>query len=176
MTGYTTPVTDRTAADVTAKNTKAYFNIADWIRIYRNAQIVNSLCEIVVEDGPLLFPIVATPTITSIPSITDFNSLLLSIENFRTLNSLIQAEAPTAIKHDWIAGVENAAPKYTDVNLWENTINLVWEYLNASSYSECPTLTGDLILNSTNHDIYIGCIDSGSYDIDLQDTSRLFII
>lgn len=173
---YVTPVTDRTAADVAAKNTKAHFNIADWIRIYRNAQIVNSLVEILIEDGPLSFPVVSTPAITSIPSVTDFDNLLLSIETFRTANSLLNAVAPTAIKYNWIAGVGQPAPKYTDVNLWESTIDAIWDYLNGSSYSACPTLTGDLTITTGNLDIYIGCLDAASYIVELQGSARLFII
>ena len=173
---YTTAVTDRTAADVVAKNTKAYFNIADWSRIYRNAELVNSLCEILVEDGPLSFPIVSTPTITIIPSITDFNSLLSSVEVFRTLNSAITAVAPTAIKHDWIAGVGEISPKYTDVNLWESTIDAIWTYLNGTSYAACPTLTTNLTIPTLSFENYINCIDTGTYTIKIQGDSRLFII
>ena len=172
---YTTAVTDRTAADVAAKNTKAYFNVADWSRIYRNAQLVNSLVEISV-GAPNSFPVITAPTITSVPSLTDFNALLLSIENFRTASAPIEAVAPTAIKYDWIAGVGQPAPKYTDVNLWESTIDAIWDYLNGSSYSACPTLTGNLTITTGNLDIYIGCLDAASYIVELQGSARLFII
>lgn len=173
---YTTPVTDRTAADVVAKNTKAHFNVADWTRIYRNAQLVNSLVEILIEDGPLSFPVVSAPAITSIPSVADFDTLLLSIETFRTTNSLLTAVAPTAIKHDWIAGVGYPSPKYTDVNLWETTIDAIWTYLNGSSYLACPTLSANLTLATATTAIYINCIDTSTYTIDLQGTSKLFIL
>ena len=172
---YTTAVTDRTAADVAAKNTKAYFNVADWSRIYRNAQLVNSLVEISV-GAPNSFPVITAPTITSVPSLTDFNTLLLSIENFRTASAPIEAVAPTAITYDWIAGVAYPSPKYTDVNLWESTIDAIWIYVNGSAYSNCPTLASTLTLLTATNGIYINCIDTSTYNIDLQGTSKLFIL
>jgi hypothetical protein len=172
---YTTPVTDRTTADIAARNSKAYFNVADWTRIYRNAQLVNSLVEISV-GTPNSFPVITAPTTTAIPLVTDFNSLLLSIENFRTASAPIEAVAPTEIKHDWVAGVGQLAPKYTDVNLWETTINAIWIYLNGSSYAMCPTLSADLTLATATTAIYINCIDTSTHIIDLQGTSKLFIL
>jgi len=172
---YTTPITDRSAVDLAAKNSKAYFNVADWTRIYRNAQLVNSLVEISV-GTPNSFPAIGTKTTAAIPLVTDFNSLLLSIENFRTASAPIEAVAPTAIKNDWIAGAGQPVPKYTDVNLWETTIDAIWTYLNGSSYSMCPTLLADLTLATATTAIYINCIDTSTHIIDLQGTSKLFIL
>ncbi len=172
---YVTPVTDRTAADIAARNSKAYFNITDWTRIYRNAQLVNSLVEISV-GAANSFPVITAPVIIDLPSVTTFNSLLLSIENFRTASAPIEAVAPSAVKHNWIAGVGQPAPKYTDVNLWETTINAIWIYLNGSGYSMCPTLSADLTLATATTAIYINCIDTSTHIIDLQGTSKLFIL
>lgn len=172
---YTTPVTNRTAADIAARNNKAYFNVADWTRIYRNAQLVNSLVEISV-GAANSFPVIAAPVVTDMPSVTTFNTLLLSIENFRTASAPIEAVAPTEIKHDWIAGVGQPTPKYTDVNLWETTINAIWVYLSGSSYAMCPTLSADLTLATATTEIYINCIDTSTHIIDLQGTSKLFIL
>lgn len=174
MSGYTTPVTDRTSADIVAKNSKAYFNVADWTRIYRNAQITNSLVEIFI-GSPLLFLTVQDPTILSIPFNQTFNALLTHIETFRTASPLLEAVAPDEIFHAWQSGPGQLSPKYTDVNLWETTIDAVWTYLNGSSYPSCPTLSADLVLLTATSAIYIGCIDEGAYDIDLQGTSKLFI-
>jgi len=172
---YTTPVTDRALSDITVMTAKGYFNVADWTRIYRNAQIVNSLVEILV-NTPNSFPVISTPTIMSIPDLADFNALLLSIENFRTASAPIEAVAPTAIKHDWIAGAGQLAPKYTDINLWESTIDAIWVYANGSSYAACPTLSANLTLLTASNEIYINCIDTGTHNIDLQGTAKLFII
>lgn len=174
MSGYTTPITDRTAADITAKNSKAYFNVADWIRIYRNAQLTSSLVEIFV-NAQKLFLTVPTPTISTIPSGIAFNTLLFNIETLRTASPTFEAIAPNEISYNWLSGAGRNAPKYTDVNLWETTIHAIWTYLNGSSYPTCPTLSADLVLLTATSAIYIGCIDEGAYDIDLQGTSKLFI-
>lgn len=173
---YTTPVTDRTLADIAARNSKAYFNVTDWTRIYRNAQIVNSLVEIYEEEGPISFPSVTTQTTAAIPALADFNALLLSIETCRLKNIAFYIIATTSIKHDWVAGYGQLAPTYSDVNLWEFTINVMWEFENNQyNFEVCPTLLSNLTLNNTRK-VYIDCLDAANYEIDLQSTAELYII
>jgi len=45
---YTTAVKDRTLADIAARNSKAYFNVADWTRIKNNEQVTRNLAEILL--------------------------------------------------------------------------------------------------------------------------------
>ena len=175
---YTTPVTDRTLADIAARNSKAFFNVADWQRIYRNAQIVNSLVEIIERAGaPISFPVIATPTTATIPLVSDLNALLLNIETCRLINIAFYLAAPTSIKHDWVAGYGQVSPTYVDVNLWEFTINVIWNFENnVYNFEQCPTLSSNLTITSGNRKIYISCLDAANYEIDLQSTAELYII
>ena len=119
---YITPVTDRDADDIAAQNSKAYFNVADWERIYNNARLMVDLANIFYDSG-IVWTEVTVPTIKSIPAVADFNSMLTAIEAARV--DLNLSETPTAIKTDWEAGPTKVAPKYTDVNLWETVIDVL---------------------------------------------------
>lgn len=127
---YTTPITDRTQSDVTNKTSKAYLNVADWNRIYGNAQYVNGLFSHL--GTSVSFPTISTPTTSSFPSVTDFNSLLASIENMRlALVAIgINISGLTTIFSSWVAGYSQDAPDYQDVNTWEQSIDLIYNFLN----------------------------------------------
>lgn len=158
---YVTPVTDRTFSDIAAKNSKAYFNVADWTRIYRNGQIVVRIAGIssAGDIDYFSYPIIGTPSTTSFPLATDINNVMSSIND--VLNDF--AYGGTLLKENWIAGVGEASPTYIDVNLWESAIDWIWGRVSGSSYDVCPTLTGDLTLSADY--IVIDCIDTNGHTL-----------
>lgn len=175
---YTTPVTDRTAADIAAKNPKAYFNVADWTRVYDNSQLVNSLAAVML-DQQITFNTLTAPTIATIPSVIDFNILVGNIEFLRAyFNNEVPNVAGTlvSIKDDWEAGFNKDAPDYVDANLWESTLDAIWDYYSGDSLQVCPTLTGNLTVLTGASAIYVDCLDTANYIVDLQGTAILHII
>lgn len=162
MSGYVTPITDRAATDVDATPTsKGYFNVADWTRIYGNAKLTVSLAAIML-PASLPWTTITAPTITSFPTVTDFDALLLSIETMRAAVAI--PAAAVAIKDDYIAGVNEEAPDYNDVNLWESTIDAIWLYYDGDLIEVCPSLSADLTL--TTDYIVIDCIDTNGHTLD----------
>lgn len=173
---YVTPVTDRTYADLVALNSKAYMNVVDWARIYGNSRLVNSLAAIELATG-IQFNILSIPTTTTIPSATDVNTLAGNIERARL--AVVGESIPgtsTEIKDDYIAGAGEMAPKYTDVNLWESTLDAIWEYYNGPDLDVCPTLSADLTILTGAQEIYVDCINPGNFEIIIQGTGELHII
>ena len=174
---YTTAVYDRTNTDIYTKTSKAYLNVADWTRIYNNCQLVSSLSEILT-GAPISFILITIPTTASIPTIDDLRNITGNIETLRA--AVVAAETitgiDTEIKTDWFAGASYQAPNYQDVNAWERTIDLIWDFYNGDSYDVCPTLTGNVTVTTGNYEIYIDCIDMADYNIDLQGTANLYII
>ena len=79
---YTTPITDRDYADILAQNSKAFFNVADWTRIYNNADHVNDQVNSYYGSS-VAFTAVSSPTDDDISTIADFNTLLGNIEALR---------------------------------------------------------------------------------------------
>lgn len=173
---YTTPITDRTYADIAARNSKAYFNVADWTRIKNNEQITRSLAEILLSISVTATPIPDVTTAT-IPTTASVNALLTNIENLRLAvagESIVGTT--TEIKDDWAPGISGTSPTIVDVNLWESTIDAIWTYIHGAIYDNCPTLTVDLTVTTGNREIYIDCLDTDNYQVDLQGTATLYII
>jgi len=165
--GYSTAVTNRTIS--------SYFNVADWTRIYRNGQLAISLTEY-NQSTTISYPTQVDKTTANIPDVADFNGVLVGLEAMRLLVvSLIPSLSGTGIKDDWVEGVSNPVFDYSDVNLWETVIDAVWSYYSGSSYSVCPTLTGNLTVTTGNDDVYIDCIDIATYTVDLQGTAHLYV-
>ncbi len=173
---YTTPVTDRTYADIAARNSKAFFNVADWTRIKGNEYITRSLAEILLSISVSTTPIADVTTVT-IPTASNINPLLTNIENLRlAVAGLSIAGTSTEIKDDWATGMAVASPTFSDVNLWESTLHAIWTYINGAIYDNCPTLTVNLTVTTGNRQIYIDCLDTANYTVDLQGTATLYII
>lgn len=123
---YTTPIFDRTIADITGKTSKGYFNVADWTRIYDNA--LETRNQIYSTFGDLLtFDTVTTPTTATIPNKTDLNKLCLNIERIRVWSNTNFGTSLSAVKYDWSEGLTVLAPDYTYVNQWEQTIDIVYQ-------------------------------------------------
>lgn len=172
---YTTPVTDRTAADIVAKNSKAYFNVADWTRVYNNSQLVNSLVTVMLDER-ITFDTLTAPTIATIPTVTDFNTMIANIERTRFEVAANTPIVAVEIKDDWAAGFNQDAPDYIDANLWESTLDAIWDYYSGDSIEVCPTLTGNLTVLTGASAIYVDCLDTANYIVDLQGTAVLHII
>lgn len=173
---YTTPITNRTITDVQNKTSKAFFNVADWTRIKDNEHLTRSLAEILlsISVSASFIPDVTTLTI---PTATEVNLLLTNIENLRLAvagESITGAQ--TEINDTWQAGLFKTAPNYEDVNLWESTIHAIWTHIHGAIYDNCPTLTVDLTVTTGNREIYIDCLDTADYNVDLQGTAKLYII
>ena len=173
---HVTAVTDRTALDITNRTSKAFMNVADWVRVYGNAELVNSLTSIMA-NVLITFGQLATPTITSIPAITDVNTLAGNIELTR-LAAVADGVTgiSTEIKDNYVGGAQGDSPKYTDVNLWESTLDAIWIYYDGASLPVCPTLTEDLTVTTGTNAIYVDCLDLANFNIDLQGTANLIII
>lgn len=172
---YVTPVKDRVLSDVTPPVTaKGYFNVADWVRIYGNAQLASALAAIEL-GTPLAFTAVVAPTITTISPRTQLNTLLSNIE---TMRAAMVALIPSlvAVKYDWAAGINEDAPDYTDANLWETTIDAVWDYYDGDSLVTCPSLSEDLVIGTGEVQIFVGCVNTNGYDITINDTGVMHII
>jgi hypothetical protein len=122
---YVTPILNRSAADLLAKNNNAYFNVSDWTRIYGNALYVNGHILSVIGFA-VPFITASTPTTSSIPAVSDFNNLLANIEAMR---AVVAMEAGVFIQpvttQVWSAGAGNPAPSYLDVNQWESVIDQI---------------------------------------------------
>lgn len=173
---YTTAVKDRTLADIAARNSKAFFNAADWTRIKENARITKNLAESLLS---IYVPWLGTVDVTTayIPTVSNVNDLLTNIEKLRL--AVVSQSIPntdTEIKDDWTAGLSGTSPTWKDANLWESTIDAIWQYFNGSSYVNCPTLTATLTILTGTSVIYVGCVETAGYQIDIQGTGALHII
>ena len=172
--GYTTPVIDRTNADIIARNSKAFMNVADWTRIYRNAQLASSLSAIEL-DEIITFDILPTPTITYIPRVSFLNTLLANIERTRlAMSSLIPTL--TEIKDDWEGGAHKVSPNYQYVNLWEKTIDVIWDHWNGDSLEVCPNLSADVVVSSGQTKIYVDCVNTNGHSITVDPGGVMHVI
>lgn len=173
---YTTPITDRNAADIAARNSKAFMNVVDWSRIYDNSKLVHDIVEIETAQV-IAFTTISTPTTSTIPTITDVNALTGNIEltRFIFFGDISNSTPGTLveIKDDYEAGASKPIFDYRDVNLWESTLDAMWEYFDVE---ECPTLTGNLTVLTGTNQIYVDCLDDGGFDIEIESGANLYII
>lgn len=173
---YITPVTNRTSTDIIAKNSKAYFNITDWQRIYDNTFLTKSLAEILLSSN-ISVSTLTEPTITTIPTAANFNALLTNIE---TLRLAVAAEsivgAQTVINDAWETGLFKPAPDWEDANLWESTIDAIWQHFGGNDLDVCLSLSANLTLLNGETLIVIDCIDANNFEISLEGDAALYII
>ncbi len=114
---WVTPVTDRALADLAARNAKAFLNVADWERIDGNTSEVQAQILSLLGTTVTLVDLTA-PTMTTIPSAEDINTLVENIEAVRIGAALGIA----ALDHDYQPGIAATAPDYQAVNDWEDTL------------------------------------------------------
>lgn len=132
---YTTAVTDRTQADIIAQNSKAYMNVADWTRIYNNADEVNGMFLSVLGES-ITFDTISVPTTASVFGITELNKLTGNIERMRLWMATNMPGAITdaefvEVKDDWDEGHAVQAPNFVNVNRWEKVLDLMYLWLDA---------------------------------------------
>ena len=137
---YTTPVTDRTISDIINKTAKGYFNKADWTRIYGNSGELNSLIDTKLGDT-ITFNSVTVPDIDGAPEdILDLlNTTLANITRMRTellASFLLDITGALDITDDWVAGDTEISPDYTDVNEWEETIDIMYNAVTDATLQE----------------------------------------
>ena len=148
---YVTAITDRDQADIETGNSKAYFNVADWERIYGNTQDVNTE---VFKDFAA-FTSLSTPTTATIPTAANLNTLLANIEWMRlgiatNFPALVASEPLfVEIKDDWTAGQSNTAPTFLAVNSWEKVLDILHglDPLDYPGYRELESESNRLLEN-----------------------------
>lgn len=129
---YVTPITDRTLADVVAKNSKGLFNVADWTRIYGNALYVNGEYNAEITWATVPFTTITAPTTSTNPSTIapKINALLQNIVNMIVGIFNITGSYIYVISYrTYIAGAGNRAPNYQDINQWEAAIDAIHNWL-----------------------------------------------
>ncbi len=126
---YTTPITDRDAADIAAQNSKAFWNVADWVRVYGNSLETNTHLNSEFSTS-ISFDAISAVVNTDIPTIAEINEFLANIERMRAWvvdNTVFYPAAlDTEIKDDYTAGQSETAPSYINVNRWESHIDLMY--------------------------------------------------
>jgi hypothetical protein len=125
------PIYDRSITDITTPTSKGFFNVADWVRINGNTEIVNTLIN-VLKSLSITFDTLTPPTITTIPNIDDVNDFVDNIERIRAASGVPLATGLVALKNDYTSG--GIAPDYTTVNDWERDLKLLREYLVKYAY------------------------------------------
>ena len=131
---YTTPIYDRTNADIVNLTSKAYLNLVDWQRIDGNTIYV--VGELMTKLGASISQAtVATMTKSTIPLFSDVNDLSGNIEAMRTwIVTNYPAEAPsidpnfTEVKDDYISG---DAQDYIIVNHWEQVVDIAYQWVES---------------------------------------------
>ncbi|MBT6322568.1 MAG: hypothetical protein HOJ31_10330 [Anaerolineae bacterium] len=126
---YTAPITDRTIADILAENSKAFFNVADWVRVYGNSSEVNTALTTAL-GITISFDTITAKTTKDIDTASQLNALLANIERMRLW---LATYAPIAdndfieIKDSWLGGFDNPSPDYTHVNTWEKVMDIIYQ-------------------------------------------------
>lgn len=167
---YTTAKTNWIASD--------YFNVVDWNRIYNNSHLASALAAILRAET-IVFDVVAMPAISDNPQTAGgkLNTILANIERLRlAVADEAIAGALLEIKDDWELGPDKAVPNYNHANLWESTIDAIWEYFDGPSLDICPTLTADLTIPTGTQYIVVDCIDPDTFEIIIEGTGELFVI
>ena len=129
---WVTPVTDRTAADIAARNAKAFLNVADWERVDGNTTEVQALILSLLGTTVTLVDL-TPPTITDFPGVDDINTLIENIDRLREAAHLPEETGLVPLDYDYLAGTAATAPDYTDVNEWENALLLMYTLLPRSA-------------------------------------------
>jgi len=118
------PIYDRVLSDITNKTAKGYFNVLDWERVYNNVELLHIL-EVLILTSGTTFNAIATPTMSTIPTSVDINTLLENLEAIR-IEFAPAPVGPVVLKTDW-GGQQS--PTYKEVNDWERNIVLLLAYI-----------------------------------------------
>jgi hypothetical protein len=120
MSCFIQPIYDRDADDITARNSKAFFNVVDWIRVNGNTQYLNALATL-LRLWDIDFTELPEPDIATIPTAEDINQFVENIDRIREILSFPSATGIVALKHDY-AGTLSEIINYETVNNWERDI------------------------------------------------------
>jgi hypothetical protein len=118
---YVEAITDRAQTDIDSLTAKAFFNVIDWQRIYNNSQVAKAIVDFLLSIN-VSFDELTEPSITTIPAVTEINTLLANIEAIRAASGLPEIDGITEIFSDWQEGPGANAPDYLDVNEWERIL------------------------------------------------------
>lgn len=127
MNSWKAPITDRNLDDISNRTSKAFFNVADWLRINDDARIVTAIANVMHGLG-LEFNELTQPTTTVFPSAADINAFITNIEQSRSA-LMFPVSSVVPLKTDWQPGNGATAPNYQTVNDWEKDVNLLRDYL-----------------------------------------------
>ena len=134
---WVSPIYDRTNVDAQTKTSKGLFNISDWTRIYGNAQYLSN--EFISNTGTVLtFTSISTPTMSSDPR-SIFSMLTTLIANLETMRLKLVSWGASIVQVSvlsWVAGPDQVAPIFTDVNQWEYQEYLIKQFLDTQSISD----------------------------------------
>lgn len=128
MSRWSTPITDRSDADILARTAKAFINVVDWLRIYNNSQQAHEIVSVLL-GLDVAFSALTEPVITDFPDVDDINTLIENIDLLREAASLPSATGIETLKYDYLAGAGAVAPYYEDVNDWERDLLLIRDML-----------------------------------------------
>lgn len=128
------PIYDRTLTDIVNHTDKAFWNIADWIRVNSNTQYVRAIIG-VLRAVNLSFASVTEPVITTVPLASEINAFVDNLEKLRIASGLPLTVGLIELKTDYLSGASAKAPDYEEVNNWERNLNLLKRLLlDSSSY------------------------------------------
>ncbi|RUM41396.1 MAG: hypothetical protein DSY80_08955 [Desulfocapsa sp.] len=150
---YTTPIYDRDAADIAAQNSKAFWNVADWARVYNNTTEARDAINSALGITTVTLDALTTPTTADIPTASELNGIPTNIERLR---SWLATNAPIAdddfveIKDDYSAGQSETAPDYIAVNSWEKVIDLIYQIYKSPYTADTPPITGVAVCGEYN--------------------------
>lgn len=144
MSRWNDPITDRTQADIINRTQKAFFNVADWLRIHENTDQARVIVEVLAGIDIDLIPLDA-PTIYSFPTVTEINYLIENIEVLRVAAALPGSAGLVDLFDDYQAGAGAIAPDYNAVNNWEQNLLLVH----------------DLLVHAVDYLVYAGVAQAG---------------
>lgn len=128
VVAWVTPVTDRAASDLVARNAKAFLNVADWKRIDGNISIVQALILSLIGVTVTLNSL-DTPATTTFPTADEINELVENIERLRIASGL----GLPVLSYDYLSGAAATAPDYIIVNAWEDNLKAMYDRLPLST-------------------------------------------
>jgi hypothetical protein len=125
---YLEPVIDRSAEDITNRTVKAFFNVADWQRIYNNTSVTRLLVEF-LRDVTIIQDALVSVTTATVVDASALNALLLNIERIRLESELMFMPGMDEVASDWGVGTGVDSPDYLDVNHWEEVLDIIFNML-----------------------------------------------
>jgi hypothetical protein len=131
---YITPITDRSQADIDARLDKAFWNVADWMRINSNTLYVRALLY-VLRGINVSYTAPDEPTRVTKPTAAEFNTFLQNIENLRLASGIGTSGGLAEIKTNYTDHDNTGLIDYENVNEWERNLDLLKLYtISVSTY------------------------------------------